>query len=194
MTIVSVGLLFGAVQALHVHSCRQILSHSTPSMRMAIEPSIIRDVAVYDSAMEAKLKDLEARVQSADWNAHQNRELVGKAQADLAKQEEVRKGLTAEVATLTAAKQAIESQLETKTQEVAKFVEGVESELGEARTQVKALTTELAEVKAELAERTTEVNTLNTHLEAHVGATVRLNDEIARLKEQLAAARAAAES
>ena len=53
---------------------------------------------------------------------------------------------------------------------------------------------ELAEqkVKAELAERTEEVTQLNLHLEAHTGATVRLNKEVAELKEKLEKVQAAA--
>ena len=68
------------------------------SVRMAIDASVLREVASYDSEKEAELRDLQARLASADWNAHQNRELVGKAQEDLAKQDQMRKALKAEVA------------------------------------------------------------------------------------------------
>jgi chromosome segregation ATPase len=177
---------------------------TTPAL-MAIDGSILREVAVYDSEMEAKIMDLEKRVQSADWNAAQQRELVGKAQADLWKQEEMRQELKTEVASLTEAKAAVEeakaavesekaaaeAQLESKSKEVATFVDTVEKELNEAREQVKTLSADLTSVKAELAERTTEVDNLNVHLEAHTSATLKLKDEVAELKKELAAAKAA---
>ena len=155
---------------------------------MSVDPTILQSVAVYDSAMEQELSDLRARVASADWNAAQSRDLVSMAQADLQKQDQMRKELKAEVAALTEAKAEVEAQLATKSEEVAKFVEGVEAELKESRERVKTLSAELEAVKADLAERTTEVTTLNAHLEAHTGATVRLNKEVSELKEALAAA------
>ena len=56
----------------------------------------------------------------------------------------------------------------------------------------QALSQEMEKVKAELAERTEEVTQLNLHLEAHTGATVRLNKEVAELKEKLEKVQAAA--
>ena len=55
----------------------------------------------------------------------------------LAKQEATRKALTAEVASLQEAKAEMEAQLESKSKEVATFVDSVESELKEARERVK---------------------------------------------------------
>ena len=157
-----------------------------------VDPAILREVAVYDSTMEAKVSDLEARLASADVNAQQNRDLVGKAQADLAKQDQMRKELKEQVAALEKAKADVEAQLQTKTDEVAKFVAGVETELTDARKSVKELTTEKMKLKSELDERTTEVGALNTHLEAHTAATLNLKAEVADLKKQLAAAKKAA--
>ena len=157
-----------------------------------VDPAILREVAVYDSTMEAKVSDLEARLASADVNAQQNRDLVGKAQADLAKQDQMRKELKEQVAALEKAKADVEAQLQTKTDEVAKFVAGVETELTDARKSVKELTVEKMKLKSELDERTTEVGALNTHLEAHTAATLNLKEEVADLKKQLAAAKKAA--
>ena len=176
--------LVDGVRALH-------LAARCPSrcvVRM-VDPAILREVAVYDSTMEAKLLELEARVASADWNAAQNRELVGKAQADLAKQEQMRVELKEQVTALEEAKADVEKQLQTKTEEVAKFAASVESEITAARKSVKELTIERNALKAELEERTTEVSTLNSHLEAHTGTTLRLNKEVAELKAALAAAK-----
>ena len=164
---------------------------SRSAVRM-VDPAILREVAVYDSTMEAKVSDLEARLASADVNAQQNRDLVGKAQADLAKQDQMRKELKEQVAALEKAKADVEAQLQTKTDEVAKFVAGVETELTDARKSVKELTTEKMKLKSELDERTTEVGALNTHLEAHTAATLNLKAEVADLKKQLAAAKKAA--
>ena len=105
--------------------------------------------------------------------------------------EEKMSALEAEIVSLREAKAVVEAQLETKAQEVAKFVESVEGELNEARQSVKTLTSEVTMVKAELAERTEEVANLNVHLEAHTGATTRFKAEVAELKEALAAAQAA---
>ena len=87
------------------------------------------------------------------------------------------------------AKADVEKQLQTKTEEVAKFAASVESEITAARKSVKELTIERNALKAELEERTTEVSTLNSHLEAHTGTTLRLNKEVAELKAALAAAK-----
>ena len=96
--------------------------------------------------------------------------------------------MTTRAESAEAAKVDLAAQLETKAEEIAKFVESVETELNEARAKVQSLTSELSAVKAELAERTVDVDNLNTHLEAHTGATRRLNAEVASLTEQLAAA------
>ena len=109
---------------------------------------------------------------------------------DLAMEERV-SALEAECTSLREAKAAVEAQLETKTQEVTKFVASVEQELNEARQSVKTLTSEVTAVKADLAERTEEVANLSVHLEAHTGATMRFKAEVAELKEALAAAQAA---
>lgn len=184
-------LLVGTAHGFHI-AAPSVMSplHSRPSATM-IDPSTLQQVAVYDSEMEERLQDMQSRLDSSDWNAAQNRDLVSKAQADLEIMNERQKAMKAEVASITEAKAEVEAQLETKTSEVAKFVENVEGELNTAREQVKALTAELSQVKAELEERTTEVATMNAHVEAHTGATVRLNAEIAKLKKELAAAKAA---
>ena len=101
--------------------------------------------------------------------------------------------LKAEVASLAEAKAQVEAQLKEKTEQVERFVEAVESELNEARNDVKKaradvlkLMKELSALKADLEERTTEANTLNLHLEAHIGASVRLREENEQLKKVLA--------
>ena len=101
--------------------------------------------------------------------------------------------LKAEVASLAEAKAQAEAQLKEKTEQVERFVEAVESELNEARNDVKKaradvlkLMKELSALKADLEERTTEANTLNLHLEAHIGASVRLREENEQLKKVLA--------
>ena len=94
---------------------------------------------------------------------------------------------------LAEAKAQAEAQLKEKTEQVERFVEAVESELNEARNDVKKaradvlkLMKELSALKADLEERTTEANTLNLHLEAHIGASVRLREENEQLKKVLA--------
>ena len=148
------------------------------SVRMAVDPAILREVAIYDSEKEADIQDLQARLASAEWNAHQNRELVSKAQDDLQRQEDMRKMLKAEVSTLKDGMAEAEAKLETKTEELA----SVQKELTSAGKSVTTMMAELSAVKAELGERTTEVSTLNQHLEAHSGATERLRREVEELK------------
>ena len=159
---------------------------------MAVSADTFRDCAIYDSEMESKLEDMKARLASAEVRETSMRELVGKAQVDLGKQDEMRKALKAEVAELKSANEDLEAQLKTKTEEVEKFVNGVETELTQSREKAQALSQEMEKVKAELAERTEEVTQLNLHLEAHTGATVRLNKEVAELKEKLEKVQAAA--
>jgi hypothetical protein len=46
----------------------------------ALDADTLRDCAIYDAAMDAELRDLKARVQSAEFNAEQQRGLVEMAQ------------------------------------------------------------------------------------------------------------------
>ena len=167
-------LLVGSSHALRL----SIPPLSRASVRMAIEPAVLREVAIYDSEKEEEIQDLRARLASADWNAHQNRELVHQAQQDLQKQEDMRKTLKAEIASLKDGMAEAEAKLQTKTDEV----DSVQKELKAAGKSVTTLMAELSTVKAELAERTTEVIALNQHLEAHAGATERLKREVDELK------------
>tara|TARA_B110001452_G_scaffold178171_1_gene149488 strand:- start:555 stop:935 length:381 start_codon:yes stop_codon:yes gene_type:complete len=120
---------------------------------MAIEPAVLREVAIYDSEKEEEIQDLKARLASADSSLSEATLLLdGMAEA--------------------------EAKLQTKTEEV----DSVQKELKAAGKSVATLMAELSTVKAELAERTTEVITLNQHLEAHAGATARLKREVDELK------------
>ena len=80
--------------------------------------------------------------------------------------EEKMSALEAEIVSLREAKAVVEAQLETKAQEVAKFVESVEGELNEARQSVKTLTSEVTMVKAELAEQLQEPGLVATQIPA----------------------------
>ena len=181
------AILFDGARAWQLTSVRR---HG--SVRMAVSADTFRDCAIYDSEMESKLEDMKARLASAEVRETSMRDLVGKAQIDLGKQDEMRKALKAEVEELKSANEDLEAQLKTKTEEVEKFVNGVETELTQSREKAQALSQEMEKVKAELAERTEEVTQLNLHLEAHTGATVRLNKEVAELKEKLEKVQAAA--
>ena len=158
--VTSMALLHGAASFSIPPSA---LRTSAVSM-LAVDPKVLQEVAIYDSAMEDQLRDLEARATSAESNAAQ------------------------QAATI----EDLKKQLEAKSDEVEKFVSGVEAELKSARDTAEKLSAELMSVKAELDERTGEVTTLNAHLEAHTGATMRLNKEVESLKEALAAAEAKA--
>ena len=46
----------------------------------ALDADTLRDCAIYDAAMDAELRDLKGRVQSAEFNAEQQRGLVEMAQ------------------------------------------------------------------------------------------------------------------
>ena len=184
------GLLAGSHAWHGTNSATTGLLRGSRAAVHMVDSSILREVAVYDLEMEKQVEDLKSRLQSSELNAAQNGELVGKAQADLVKQEEMRKALEAQVASLTEAKAEVEAQLKTKTEEVEKFVDSVEKELTEARESVKTLTAETAVLRADLEERTQEVGTLNLHLEAHQGVTVVLREENEELKNALAAAEA----
>ena len=62
---------------------------------MAVSADTFRDCAIYDSEMESKLEDMKARLASAEVRETSMRELVGKAQIDFGKQDEMRKALKA---------------------------------------------------------------------------------------------------
>ena len=142
-------LLVGSSHALRL----SVPPLSRASVQMAIEPAVLREVAIYDSEKEEEIQDLKARLASADSSLSEATLLLdGMAEA--------------------------EAKLQTKTEEV----DSVQKELKAAGKSVATLMAELSTVKAELAERTTEVITLNQHLEAHAGATARLKREVDELK------------
>ena len=87
---------------------------------------------------------------------------------------------------------SLKAELETKSQEVLKFTDSVEGELKDAREKAKEAAKKLTDLGEELKESKETVAMLNMHIEAHIGATTRLNREVAELKEALAAAQAKA--
>ena len=89
---------------------------------------------------------------------------------------------------------SLKAELETKAREISKFTDSVEGELMDARDKAKEATQKLTDLAAELKETKETVSMLNMHIEAHIGATARLNGEVATLKEALAAAEGAKKS
>ena len=138
---------------------------------VAIDAATLQEVCVYDSMMEERLEALEEKAAAAEAREAQ-------ATAKLADAEARATDATALVA--------------NKTAEVQLFVETVEGELTDTREKLKLSEEKVKALTADLSERTDEVTMLNTHLEAHTGATIRLNEENAALKAQVASLEAAA--
>ena len=87
----------------------------TGSLSLAVDPSVLQAVSVYDSEMEQTLLSLRDEIAALDARA-----------------------TTAE----TAASEA-KAALDAKADEITKFVESVESELNSAREDIQRLTAEL---------------------------------------------------
>ena len=131
-----------------------ILPHAPrhPSIR-AVDDETLNAIAIYDSEVEARIQDLNARAQSAEVNAAQNRELVNTAQKQLDEMNELRKK---DMAELEAAKEQLEvasSGAKKMAEELAGETRKKEMHHAKAReffAEAKAAKKEVEELKAEL--------------------------------------------
>ena len=161
------GILLAAIQCAAAYqvsiSAQRLTSqgHRAAPLAMAIDPETLNAVAVYDSAKEVELKDLRARVISADLSAAQQRELVGKAQEDLWKQNDMMKALKDDVAAAKAEAAAAEDEVAAAKAEAA----AARADAAAARAEAAAAQDEVAAAKAEVAAAQAEVQSTKELLE-----------------------------
>ena len=84
-------------------------SRRRPVSVAAIDAETMRECAIYDATMDSELRDLKARVQSAEFHAEQQRGLVEMAQKTLWEQNNLTRTLKAQVASLVTLQSATSS-------------------------------------------------------------------------------------
>lgn len=93
-----------------------------------VDADTLRDIAIYDTEMEERLRDMKSRVDSAEFREVQQRQLVETAQKTLWEQNEKFNSLRAEVEAAKAEATAAKEELETAKEGAKSLSEQLEGE------------------------------------------------------------------